>query len=139
MCGSRRQHQRSLASRIRESHGASKAAQHLQVFGFEGRGDALAQDLRETLIAVEHGKQIKAIGAGILEIVNGLGRNHHKVAGVGCDRAFLDVEDHRAPQHEIKLRGVVVGVQRHPVAGIVDFQKQADPFLGSAVVITIGG
>ena len=68
-----------------------------------------------------------------------IGRHHHKVAGVGSDGAIVDVKQHRAAQHEIELSGAVMAVGRHPVAGLVDLQKQAHRFAGTAIVIAIGG
>lgn len=108
---------------------SSERTQHFQVFRFEGGGNTPSQGFGKAFIAIEHGEQVQAFRTGIFEIVNGIGRNHNEVAGVRRDGAFFDVEDHRSAQHEIKLSGVMVGVQWHPIAGIVDFQEQADRFL----------
>ena len=71
--------------------------------------------------------------------MGGIGRHHHKVAGMGGDRTRVNVKQHRAAQHEIELGGAVMAVGRHPVAGLVDLQKQAHRFAGTAIVIAIGG
>lgn len=71
--------------------------------------------------------------------MGGIGRHHHEVTGVRGDGAIVDVEEHGAAQHEIKLGGAVMAVGRHPVAGVVDLQKQAHRFAGAAIVVAIGG
>lgn len=84
----------------------------------------MAQQIGEAVVAAEQGEEIEPVRPRILQIVQGIARHRHEIASPGMDRAVVDVKDGLTAKHEEQFGGVVMGMGRHPVVGIVHLEKQ---------------